>query len=184
MPNDEYQSLKTNGAAGARPVLRLVGTEAPGRDAGRARPVTPGSSAIGRPQVRHVGRVASEVQSAARSSEASIGMTDPRWVLAARVAANLQGGKAAVLRPEVRERLVGGAVKMGLRPFDANLVIAVVQDAARTGQGPLGPLTSERLELIRGAEKPSDAGSGVWFRLVAALTFAFVLVLLVINWIG
>ena len=59
--------------------------------------------------------------------------TDPRWVLAVRVAEALEG---PILRPEKRERLLRLARVMGLRSFDANLVIAIVQDQARRGHDP------------------------------------------------
>ncbi len=58
---------------------------------------------------------------------------DARLVFAQRVAAHLEGGKAAILRPEVRKRLLTESTSMGLRPFDANLIIAVAQDAAQRG---------------------------------------------------
>ncbi len=59
--------------------------------------------------------------------------TDPRWVLAVRTAESLEG---TVLRPEKRERLVHLGKILGLSPFDANLVIAIVQDQARRGFAP------------------------------------------------
>ena len=58
------------------------------------------------------------------------GPGDPRWVLAARVADKLEG---TLLRPEHRERLIRLGRMLGLTPFDANLVIAIVQDQARRG---------------------------------------------------
>jgi hypothetical protein len=58
---------------------------------------------------------------------------DARLVFAQRVAANIEGGKAAILRPEVRKRLLTEGASMGLRSFDANLIIAVAQDAAQRG---------------------------------------------------
>jgi len=79
--------------------------------------------------------------------------TDARWVLAARTAAMLAGGRAAVLNPDHRHRLLRLGMHLGLRPFDANLVIATVQDEARLGSGPLGPRLAERLRVIR----PADA---------------------------
>jgi hypothetical protein len=54
--------------------------------------------------------------------------------LARGVADSLHGGKAALLPPEARRRLVAGAVRSGLRPFEAHLVVAAVQDAARHGE--------------------------------------------------
>jgi hypothetical protein len=59
--------------------------------------------------------------------------TDPRWVLALRVAEQLQG---ALLDPEQRERLLRLGRALGLSPFDSNLVIAIVQDQARRGVAP------------------------------------------------
>jgi hypothetical protein len=55
---------------------------------------------------------------------------DPRWVLAVRTSQCLQG---AILAPEQRDRLLILARLLGLTPFDANLIIAIVQDQARRG---------------------------------------------------
>src|SRR5690606_32539585 len=61
------------------------------------------------------------------------GATDPRWVLAVRVGQELEG---TMLRPERREQLIKTGKMMGLSPFDANLIIAIVQDQARRGYEP------------------------------------------------
>jgi len=61
------------------------------------------------------------------------GTTDPRWVLAVRSAEQLQG---TTLTPPARDRLVRMARTFGLTAFDANLIIAVVQDQARRGYAP------------------------------------------------
>ena len=58
---------------------------------------------------------------------------DPRWVLAVRAAEKLEG---SILRPEHRERLLLQGKTMGLTPFDASLVLAIVQDQARRGHAP------------------------------------------------
>jgi hypothetical protein len=63
-----------------------------------------------------------------------MGPDDARWLLAQDAERALEGGRAAIIRPEVRRRLVNKATSAGLRPFDANLVIAIVQDAARRGE--------------------------------------------------
>lgn len=60
--------------------------------------------------------------------------TDPRWVLALRVRERLEG---ALLRPDQRQRLIRLGSVLGLTAFEANLVIAIVQDNARRG-GDLG----------------------------------------------
>lgn len=59
--------------------------------------------------------------------------TDPRWVLAVRTAAELEG---TILRPERRERLLALAKRLKLSPFDGNLIIAIIQDQARRGYAP------------------------------------------------
>jgi hypothetical protein len=46
----------------------------------------------------------------------------------------LEGGRAAILVPERRARLLALATRLGLRPFDANLVIALAQDRVRRGE--------------------------------------------------
>ncbi|MEI7658156.1 MAG: hypothetical protein WCK33_08840 [Phycisphaerae bacterium] len=63
-----------------------------------------------------------------------LGDTTPYEELAKRTIDSIQGGRAAVLPPEVRRRLVAGAVRSGMRPFEAHLVLAAVQDAARHGE--------------------------------------------------
>jgi hypothetical protein len=82
--------------------------------------------------------------------------TDPRWVLAARAAEQLEGD---ILRPEPRERLVRLGVTLGLSLFDANLVIAIVQDQARRGfAAQYCPLAAEpRLRLIPRHDAASPA---------------------------
>jgi len=58
--------------------------------------------------------------------------TDPRWVLALRVRETLEG---RMLRPDARQRLIRLGRLLGMTGFEANLVIAIVQDGARRGQG-------------------------------------------------
>jgi hypothetical protein len=57
--------------------------------------------------------------------------TDPRWLLATETQKALQG---AVLAFEDRRRLLALAQRVGIRPFDANLIVALVQDRARRGE--------------------------------------------------
>ncbi|MBA4119209.1 MAG: hypothetical protein C0513_00670 [Isosphaera sp.] len=59
---------------------------------------------------------------------------DARWILAARAGEQLQGGSVAALPAESRRGLMHAAHALGMRPFEAGLVIAVVQDAARRGE--------------------------------------------------
>ncbi len=103
---------------------------------------------------RALGRVASSLRVAEENRRAAsfargLAMDDARRLFAARVADSLEGGRAAILRPNRRRELVAAAIHMGLRPFDANLVVAIVQDAARTGDGALGDDAMSRLELVR-----------------------------------
>lgn len=55
---------------------------------------------------------------------------DPRWVLAVRTCEQLEG---TMISPDKRERLIKLGRMLGLTVFDANLVIAVIQDQARRG---------------------------------------------------
>ncbi|MCC7387510.1 MAG: hypothetical protein IT431_01950, partial [Phycisphaerales bacterium] len=80
--------------------------------------------------------------SAENQAASALSTFDARWVLAVRASEAVEGGRAAVIRPEARQRLVSTARTMGLRPFDANLVLAIVQDAAREGR------TARDLETI------------------------------------
>lgn len=75
---------------------------------------------------------------------------DARRIVALRVVESLEGGRAAILRPEARRSVVAMATAHGLRPFDANLVIAIVQDGARRGEGPESPDIAGRLRLVGG----------------------------------
>lgn len=82
-------------------------------------------------------------------SAAAMTPADARWVLAVRTSEAIEGG--GVLAPEARVRLQRLATALGLRPFDANMVMAIVQDGVRSGEGALGGGVAERLELVRGA---------------------------------
>ncbi len=75
------------------------------------------------------------------------GTADPRWVLAVRTAEVLEGD---ILRPEHREKIIRMAKLFGLTPFDANMIIAIVQDQARRGIAPhLCPTAGEpQLRMI------------------------------------
>lgn len=67
-------------------------------------------------------------------ASSSLSVQDVRDVLSAAVVSSLEGGRAAILRPQVRRQLVASAVSMGLRPFEANMVIALVQESTRRGE--------------------------------------------------
>ncbi|MCH2149207.1 MAG: hypothetical protein MK095_07215 [Phycisphaerales bacterium] len=59
------------------------------------------------------------------------GQLDPRWTLAKLAYTQLQQGP---ITPEQRDGLVSKAGHLGLRPFDASLIIAIAQDYSRTGR--------------------------------------------------
>ena len=114
---------------------------------------------------------------------AAIDALDARWVFACRVASSLEGGKAAILRPEARDRLLSQASRLGLRQFDANLVIAIVQDSARCGEDALGLATAERLPLIRKPHTPSPVTLPVWARLGISMAVGVVLAATMVRWV-
>jgi hypothetical protein len=114
--------------------------------------------------------------------------SDPRWVLAVEVARNLQGGRAAILTPERRARAMNFAREMGLRPFDASLVIAIVQDAARTNARPLGGMPADvhsRLSLVGAPESVQPAATpSLWPAVVSAGVLAVAIFSALVAWVG
>lgn len=99
--------------------------------------------------------------------------TDARWVLASRVRDALEGGAAGVLRPESRSRLLDLGRRLGLRPFDINLIIAIVQDHVRcAGSEPRSEML-RRLAVIPGAPHQVERlaredGRAWWFAWIGA----------------
>jgi len=159
-----------------RPTLRLV-RDAAGTTVVRAAPGAAASDA------RCPARAASAVAAENRSA-GSIDAVDARWVLATVVARELEGGRAAVLSPERRRAVLAAGAKLGLRPFDAGLVVAIVQDGARTGEGALSRGVEQRLRLV-GAPRASRgaAPAPVWLYLLAALGLAAGWIALAVAWI-
>lgn len=101
---------------------------------------------------------------------------DARWVFAVRVKREIQGGKAAIIAPESRKRLLKLASRLGLRNFDANLVIAIVQDDSRL-YGTEIPVPSEAakgpLALIRPANvEATQTSSNIWLSIGASVGLA------------
>ncbi len=132
--------------------------------------------------------------SAARRARAAVGAEnhqaamqapdprDPLWILAERTAASLEGGRAAVLSPEKRARLIGLGTDLGLRAFDSHLVIAIVQDGARTGDRAVAGEPARRLGLL-GGRRSRAGGLAIGVRLSAAALLAVAMVSVVIGWI-
>jgi hypothetical protein len=114
---------------------------------------------------------------------ATVSAIDPRWVFAVQVARSIGGGRAAILAPERRQKLVAMAGGMGLRPFDANLIIAVVQDGVRSGDGALSPQVESRLAFIRGAAEPERRGKTLAVVLLTAAIAVGIFCVLA-RWVG
>jgi hypothetical protein len=105
------------------------------------------------------------------AAPASMSALDPRWVLAVQVYREIEGGRAAIITPDARRRLMLVGRRLCLRPFDTSLVIAIVQDAARRGEDPLGPMSVSRIRLVRDSEL-ADAGPMLTWSRVAAMVIA------------
>lgn len=121
--------------------------------AAAASPRRPGDNPVAAPYAASsdaAQRIAFENRAAAALSAA-----DVRVIFAARVSEQLELGAAAVLQPARRQGLLRLATTLGLRAFDANLIIAVEQDRARNGNPraradanlALIPAPAERFEL-------------------------------------
>ncbi|MDP1661767.1 MAG: hypothetical protein Q8L55_07610 [Phycisphaerales bacterium] len=98
----------------------------------------------------------------AENKAATMSALDPRWALAVRTSSMLQGGRAAILPPESRRFLVKLGKDINLRPFDSNLVIAIVQDAARAGCDPIGAESRMRLKMVREPVPAQDRPTVRW----------------------
>lgn len=118
-------------------------------------------------------RTARRAVAAENHASRMVGPDDARWLLAQDAQRQMEGGRAAIIRPEVRRRLVSSAKGAGLRPFDANLVIAIAQDAARRGEqvGPslalVGGARRERLRPLALLALSVGLGAGLLLALLA-----------------
>lgn len=164
-----------DGSQDARRGLRLVR----GGDATPHRASRPGDAPAQPDRVRQNRRANREWEvSVENQAAAALDTFDARWVLAVRAADALEGSRAAVLRPEARSRLLTTARTMGLRPFDANLVLAIVQDAARQGQTPRDFETIDRLMLVGKPERTAVRAPAFWvvISLAASVVWAMALI--------
>lgn len=143
------------------PMLRLVNgdvapTQLPLRS-GRTI-LRPALSATAAPEVNAAQLDAAQTAIAeANKASVTLSALDPRWVLAVSTFRELDGGVAAVLSPEKRARLLKSGQRMGLRPFDSNLVMAIVQDGARRGVDPLNSEAIARLHMVHPAPERTGA---------------------------
>lgn len=181
----KYLVLSPMSATPAHPTLRLVNPDG----AAMPRPSPPRNAAL-RPAdgsaARRLGpdtgldaalRLSEARQAEARVARANqesvaLSALDPRWILAVAASREVQSGRAAVLTPESRRRLVSTGSRLGLRAFDANLVIAIVQDAARTGADPLAGDVVARLQLVGADPELADARPGFTWRQLIIWMFA------------
>lgn len=141
--------------------------------------------------------VIKENRIAAHGSAAAIDPRDPRWRLAMQAQAQLEG---PVLAPERRERLMNNARQLGIRPFEANLIIAIVQDKARQGRADSAysdtMATTARLSLrdsattrervIAETAAPKRTGRSIaleWLRFMAALLASGFVAVALARWI-
>jgi len=131
---------------------------------------------------------AAEVESDNRRA-ATVTTADACTIMAATVVRSLEGGKAAILRPERRRNLVAAAGALGVRPFDANLLIAAVQDRVRRGEDPQGAAIAAMLSRPSGPALPmratpvADGGPRVWRVFAAGLVLGVCLGAALIVWI-
>lgn len=122
-----------------------------------------------------------EVAEANRAA-AELSAGDARAIFALRVGELLDGGRAAILTPENRRRLVDLGQRLGLRAFDANLVIAIVQDGARRGESADGAIRESPARLIPFRRREARWTQIVW-PLIAACAMALGAALALIAWI-
>lgn len=142
---------------GRQSPLRLVGSDGTGID----------------PQAAH--DVARENREAAINP--TLDPTDPRWVLAVRTASQLEG---SLLTPERRSRLLTTARRLGIRPFEANVIMAIVQEQARRGQPPGS--AAETLALLEDSSVDEEERSPM-VQLVIAIMLAIVINAFLIWWL-
>jgi hypothetical protein len=121
--------------------------------------------------------VAAENRHAA--SRTDLNPVDPRWVLAVRAYSQLQG---SALPYDRRQRVLQTARALGVRPFDANVIIAIVQDHARRGAR-LHEATGT-LALLHKPEPGDTRGRGsTWLRWASALVCAMAGTAFLVWWV-
>ncbi len=97
---------------------------------------------------------------------------DIRHILALRTEESLEGGRAALLTAPRRRELVKAGERMGLRPFESNLIIAIVQDGARRGKSLASRETRAALGVIPVPESREERRSEAWMWIRVALATA------------
>lgn len=157
---------------------------------GLAAQVAPAVAPAPRPSGRTGWADVTQENLSAANFASGVGNTDPRWLLAVKTSSLIEGGKAGLLTPARRREVLNLAGQLRLRSFDANLVIAIVQDAARAGEGALSAGVRSRLTLVGGVEAlRAEGDEAVSLRrrlpglLLGALVLASVLAYGLITWV-
>jgi hypothetical protein len=111
---------------------------------------------------------------------------DALEILAIRTAECLDGGRAAILRPERRRRLLRIAHMLGVGQFDANLVFAIVQDNARRGAMPESAAQDARLSVLAPRRQRREVSAAAWIipQVIGALGIAALMLFALIRWIS
>ena len=102
---------------------------------------------------------------------------DARWMLAEEARRALQG---TILAYEDRRKLLDLATRLGIRPFDANLILAVVQDRARRDE-PLESASGAIAAIPLNAAPADSDGKAGW--LVVAVLVAMAADAALIAWL-
>ncbi|MBL0928212.1 MAG: hypothetical protein IBJ11_11275 [Phycisphaerales bacterium] len=118
----------------------------------------------------------------ANAAAAALEPSEARRMIASAAAAALQGGRAAILTPERRERLRFVARALGVRAFDANVIIALVQDRARRGEIAADTPAAQPPPAAPQARAPMRRAEVL--SVIAAVALAAVAVLAAVRWLG
>lgn len=102
----------------------------------------------------------------------------PYLSLASRVQNRLQG---CILSPESRASIIDDAHRLGIREFDAHLVMAVMQDRARRDE-PMDDIAGV-LGVLSHGERRTSSSNSVWILGGASLGLAIGLATLAIRWL-
>lgn len=133
-------------------------------------------------RARHAVATENRRAAALAAAEDPAAEADVRRIFSIRVAHSLEGGRAAILTPDNRRRLVSDARRAGLRAFDANLIIAIVQDSARRGEPPHARATDRLLDLIP-SRHTRDERQLLIQRLIIAAIIATGFLSMMIRWV-
>lgn len=89
------------------------------------------SRGLDRASVVHARRLISAENHLAKNFAGGADLPSIQELFAQEVQSNLEGGRAAILRPSKRRMLIAAGIKAGLRPFQTQLIMAQVQEERR-----------------------------------------------------